>query len=88
MLVQCANAAVKENGTWITNKFNSIKARRGHNKAIVAICRTMLTAIYHIIQKQEAYKEPPVKTRISKSEEQKMIAKLESLGYKVEKAAI
>jgi len=88
MLVQCANAAVKETGTWITNKFNSIKARRGHNKAIVAISRTMLTAIYHIIQKQEAYREPPAKTRISKSEEQKMISKLKSLGYKVEKAVI
>lgn len=88
MLVQCANAAVKETGTWITNKFNSIKARRGHNKAIVAISRTLLTAIYHIIQNQEAYKEPPVSKRISKSEEQKMISKLESLGYKVEKVAI
>lgn len=87
MLVQCANAAVKESNTWITNKFNSIKARRGHNKAIVAICRTMLTAIYHIIQKQEAYKELPKRERVSKSEEQKMIVKLQSLGYKVEKVA-
>lgn len=87
MLAQCANAAVKETGTWINNKFNSIKARRGHNKAIIAICRTMLTAIYHIIQKQEAYKEPPKNVRVSKSEEQKMIAKLQSLGYKVEKVA-
>lgn len=37
-LVQCANAAVREHGSWFSNKFSSIKARRGHNKAIVAIC--------------------------------------------------
>lgn len=87
MLVQCANAAVKESGSWIYNKFHSIKARRGHNKAIVAVCRTLLTAIFHIIQKQEPFREPPQKTRISKSAEQNMIAKLEALGYKVEKVA-
>lgn len=87
VLVQCANAAVKETGTWISNKFHSIKSRRGHNKAIVAICRTLLTAIFHIIQKQEPFREPVQKMRISKSAEQNMIAKLEALGYKVEKVA-
>lgn len=85
MLVQCANAAVKESGSWLSNKFHSIKARRGHNKAIVAICRTMLTAIYHVIQKKESFKERDKTAHISKSEEQKLIARLQSLGYKVEK---
>lgn len=87
MLVQCANAAVKETGSWLSNKFVSIKARRGHNKAIVAICRNMLTSIYYIIQKKESFREPFITRHISKSEEQKLIARLQSLGYKIEKVA-
>lgn len=87
VLVQCANAAVKETGTFLSARFNSIKARRGHNKAIVAICRTMLTAIYHIILNKEVFKEPNRVRPLSISEEHKLITKLESLGYKVEKAS-
>lgn len=87
MLVQCANAAVKEADSLLSNRFKSIKARRGHNKAIVATCRTMLTAIYHIMLKKEAFKVPAKTKPISKSEELKLVARLESLGYKVEKAA-
>lgn len=87
ILVQCANAAVKKAGSWLSNKFISIKARRGHNKAIVAICRTLLTSIYHILQNQEAFREPVITKHISKSEEHKLISRLQSLGYKVEKVA-
>lgn len=88
MLVQCANAAVKENGSWLSKRFISIKARRGHNKAIVAICRTMLTSIYYIIHNQKPFSEPSKPKQFSKSEEDKLIAKLQSLGYKVEKVAV
>jgi len=87
VLVQCANAAVKEAGSFFSGRFNSIKARRGHNKAIVAICRSMLTSIYHIILKKEAFKEPNRVRPVTKSEVLKLVARLESLGYKVEKAA-
>jgi hypothetical protein len=32
-----------------------LEKRRGHKKAIIAICRMMLTAIYHILSKSEPY---------------------------------
>lgn len=86
MLVQCANAAVKEAGTPFAKRFYSIKIRRGHNKAIVAICRTMLIAIYHVLLKNESFREPVKSTFNTKSEEQRLIDKLQLLGYKVEKA--
>ena len=35
--------------------FRRIKARRGHKKAIIAICRLILTAIWHILSKLEPY---------------------------------
>ena len=37
------------------NRYNSIKKRRGHKKAIIAIARMLLSAIYNIIKKNEPY---------------------------------
>ena len=51
----------------ITNRYRRIKTRRGHKKAIIAICRMFLTAIWHILTDlkpytPEGYLEPnPVK---------------------------
>lgn len=74
MLVQCANAAVKEAGSWLTSRFESIQTRRGRRKAIIATCRSMLTAIYYIISRKEPYREPQKTSYISASKEKKLIA--------------
>lgn len=56
LLVQCANAAIHSNKhPEIKNRYLALKKRRGHKKAIIAICRTMLTAIYNILKKAEPY---------------------------------
>lgn len=56
LLVQCANAAVKSNKhPEIKNRYLSLKKRRGHKKAILAIARMLLTAIYNILKKSEPY---------------------------------
>jgi len=56
LLVQCANAAIKSNKhPEIRNRYNAIKKRRGHKKAIIAIARMLLTAIYNILKKDEPY---------------------------------
>ena len=39
----------------ITSRYLALKKRRGHKKAIIAICRMLLTAIYHILKKSEVY---------------------------------
>ena len=39
----------------IRNRYSSIKERRGHKKAIIAIARMLLTAIYNILKKNEPY---------------------------------
>ena len=55
-LVQIANAVVKsEKYPELRNKYLKLKKRRGHRKAIIAICRRLLVAIYHILLKQESY---------------------------------
>lgn len=39
----------------IRNRYLSLKKRRGHKKAIIAIARMLLTAIYNILKKNEPY---------------------------------
>ena len=50
VLVQVANALIKskKHSEFIT-RYKRIKARRSHKKAITAICRMILTAIWHIL---------------------------------------
>ncbi|MDR0794614.1 MAG: IS110 family transposase [Tannerella sp.] len=56
LLVQCANAAIRsKSNPEFANRYNAIKKRRGHKKAIIAIARMMLTAIYNILKKNEPY---------------------------------
>lgn len=56
LLVQCATAVVKsEKHPEIRNRYLKLKKRRGHKRAIIAIARMLLTAIYYIIKKKEPY---------------------------------
>ncbi|ASK60813.1 IS110 family transposase [Virgibacillus phasianinus] len=56
LLVQCATSVVKsEKHPEIRNRYLRIKKRRGHKRAIIAIARMLLTAIYHILKKKESY---------------------------------
>jgi hypothetical protein len=56
LLVQCATAVVKsEKHPEIRNRYLTIKKRRGHKRAIIAIARMILTAIYNILKKKEPY---------------------------------
>lgn len=56
LLVQCANAVVvSPKHPEIRNRYLSIKKRRGHKKAIIAIARMLLTAVYHVVKKDEPY---------------------------------
>lgn len=49
LLVQCALASIRSKGSYFEIKYNRIKKRRGHKKAIIAIARMMLVCIYHMI---------------------------------------
>lgn len=56
LLVQCALSAIrKKSNPEIRNRYLSIKKRRGHKKAIIAIARMLLTSIYNILKKNEPY---------------------------------
>jgi len=56
LLVQVANAVVKSDKyPECKERYRRIKAHRGHKKAIIAICRMLLTAIWNILSKLEPY---------------------------------
>ena len=56
VLVQVANALIKsKKHPEFTTRYKRIKARRGHKKAIIAICRMILTAIWHILTDLKPY---------------------------------
>ena len=56
VLVQVSNALVKsKKHPEITERYRRIKSHRGHKKAIIAVCRMLLTAIWHILSDLKPY---------------------------------
>lgn len=56
LLVQCALCAVRaKQFPEVRNRYLALKKRRGHKKAIIAIARMLLTAIYNMLKKSEPY---------------------------------
>lgn len=55
-LVQCAHAAVRSKTTpYYKNKYERIAKRRGKKRAIIAIARMILTAVYHMLSSGETW---------------------------------
>jgi hypothetical protein len=56
LLVQCVLAAAKDTKQpYFAIKYQNIKKRRGHKKAIIAVARMMLTCVYHLIATGEVF---------------------------------
>ena len=93
LLVQCANAVVtSKKHPEIRNRYLRLKKRRGHKKAIIAIARMLLTALYHMLKNGENYnselykKTTGIPTDKEITVEQALqIAKLH--GYKIKPAS-
>jgi transposase len=92
LLIQCANCAIKDkNCEYFKLRYEAIKKRRGHKRAIIAIARMLLTCIYHILSKNEpfnneSYKnltESNFKSKKTKLNVHNAIKFLEQQGYKV-----
>lgn len=85
-LCQAAWAAVRSSGTYFSEQFRRIAARRGKKRAIMAVGHSLLVAIYHILKEGAEYKElgatwfdhinPEKLTRY-------LVRRLEALGHKV-----
>jgi len=56
VIVQCANAAINDKKhPEIHEKYLALKKRRGHRKALIAIAKRLMTAIYYMLLRNELY---------------------------------
>lgn len=56
LLVQVANALIKsKKHPEFKERYHRIKSRQGHKKAIIAVCKMLLTAIWNMLSKLEPY---------------------------------
>lgn len=67
ILVQCALASLKVRNGYFAIKYENIKSRRGHKRAIIAIARMMLVAIYHMLTKGQDFNPTDLKKVLSRT---------------------
>ena len=93
LLVQCALCAIKDKSCpYIKARYESLKRRRGHKKAIIAIVRLLLTSIYHILLTGEVFDYQRFENLMDKdfkshkniqNTPEEMISYLTNLGYNI-----
>jgi len=91
LLVQCANAAIKSKKcTYFKVRYDQIKKRQGHKKAIIAIAHMFLNWIYHMLTKNETFNyewyEMDSKTKptyVPQITKEMTIRYLQTLGYEI-----
>jgi transposase len=85
-LVECAKSANRSKDTYLAAQYARLRARRGANKATIAVCHSILTAAWHMLTTGETYTDPggdyfarrdPERTR------KRLVGQLERLGYTV-----
>ena len=90
VMVQCALSAVRSRKQpYFAVKYNAIKKRRGHKKAIIAIARMMMVCIYHMVSEKKPFTptdyeelmEPQNHVERVVLNEDNVFAYLETLGY-------
>ncbi|UUZ79889.1 IS110 family transposase [Paenibacillus sp. P26] len=85
-LVEAARAAARTKNTYLSSQYHRIAARRGANRATVAVAHSILTIVYHILTRNQPYNELGATYYEERKRDTVMkqsVKKLESLGYKV-----
>lgn len=85
-LVEVARAASRTKNTYVSAQYRRIAARRGANRAAVAVAHTILVIIYHILTRGTTYQELGANfydERDKQAVARRAVKRLEQLGYKV-----
>lgn len=86
-LVQAGWCATRAKKTYLRAQFLRLKSRRGPKKAVMAVGASILTAAYHMLKKNEPYRDlgPDYFDRLQKDKLLKrLVRKIEELGYAVD----
>lgn len=86
-LNQAAHAASRTKGTYLSAQYHRLAGRRGKKKAMVAVAHSILVMAYHLIQRQEPYRELGgnyFDQRRPEATAKRLLKRLEQLGYAVQ----
>ena len=87
VLVQCAWAATRNKNNYLHAQFVRLRARRGPQKAIIAVAASILTTAYYLLRDQVAYRDlgSLYFARMDKERTaQRLARRIKELGYEVE----
>jgi len=84
--VECGWGATRKKDCYFKRKYQSLVARRGKKKALVAVGHKIIIAAYHIIKNKQVYKEPILNNNPKRRAKQikSYLEKLKELGIEVE----
>ena len=86
-LVEAAWAASRSKNTYLAAQFHRIRARRGENRAAVAVAHSILTIVYHLLKEPDArFNELGGDYFLKKNqgqEERRAVKILNTLGFEV-----
>lgn len=86
-LIEAAKAAGHTRNTYLSAQYHRLAARRGRNKAAVAVGHTILVIVYHLITDEESfYRDLGVHyfdERDRQRVQRRLVHRLEALGYTV-----
>src|SRR5438132_1330639 len=57
ILTQLTHAAVRTKGTYLSALYQRLAARRGKQRAIIAVAHSMMRSVFHMLSRNEAYRE-------------------------------
>lgn len=86
ILNQVAHAASRTKNTYLSAQYHRLAGRIGKKKAVVAVEHSILVICYHLIQRQEPYRElggDYFDKRRPEATAKRLVKRLEKLGYQV-----
>jgi len=86
VLVECAWAAVRTKGSYLSAKYHRLVPRIGKKKAIIAIAHSLIKIIYHILKDKVRYKDlgPDYLSKAERERKaRRLVKQLEAWGYTV-----
>ncbi len=85
-LVQAAHAAAHTKNTYLAAQYQRLARRRGSKRAVVAVAHSILVIAYHLLQRQEEYRElggDYFDRQRPEATVNRLTHRLEQLGYQV-----
>jgi transposase len=85
-LTQLAHAAARTKGTYLSALYQRLAARRGKNRAVIAVAHSMVVSAFHMRSRHESYQELGSHDFDEQRRHQlvhRLTRRLEHLGYRI-----